>query len=66
MGCKAKTAQVLNTMLLAMGGYSFGRDVAIYFLGRDNDMMLTHLGLVGSLLFFLYSLLIRRFVDESK
>jgi len=61
MCCKSRRfiAKVANTMLLTMGGFSFGRDLSLYLFGRDvHDMLIV--GLIGASLFFVFSLWMRQ------
>jgi len=52
-------ARTVNTMLLSMGGFSFGRDLGMFIFGRDaHDMMVS--GFIGAFIFFVFSMWMRR------
>ena len=59
MRFKQKTARLINSMLLGMGGYSFG-----FELGEFSDQNPFLVGALFSLIFFLHGIMLRRFVDD--
>jgi hypothetical protein len=55
---KIRLAKILNTMMLSMGGYSFG-----YELGEHIDVNAYLCGALFSCIFFLHSQVVRRLCD---